>query len=404
MKNSIIKKMLKRDILKDKNIRVSMLIIIISTLLVVISFSFKKSMDYYIDNGIKKDISYRTLFVDQNMDEDLDLTIRNIQKIQNVANVTIDNYHHFSFEMNNLDTDNINGSFFIMSGTSKTIPIVSVGKIFSGEYEIVCPKIFYPSDDITSENIKNTDLIDMNKYINKYVKGGYYKFIDEDNAEFINVKLKIVGLYDNNPSYIDENICYTSNNVIKKMFDDSYENIDFSNQLDSIIVQTDDYNNNDNVINELEKLGYYSSMSVSLNEEFIYSVNFICYFILAFSMFFSIIVVLYMSKKTLIERKQEINLYRSIGFSKSKICRYIYLLNIIMCITSIIISTIIIFLIVATLNYIVKINPIIFQKIPVMLSVPSIILSIIIAFLTLIISTKNSERIIFNNIIENMRN
>ena len=111
-----------------------------------------------------------------------------------------------------------------------------------------------------------------------------------------------------------------------------------------------------------------------------------------------------MSKKTLIERKQEINLYRSIGFSKSKICRYIYLLNIIMCITSIIISTIIIFLIVATLNYIVKINPIIFQKIPVMLSVPSIILSIIIAFLTLIISTKNSERIIFNNIIENMRN
>ena len=38
---------------------------------------------------------------------------------------------------------------------------------------------------------------------------------------------------------IDENICYSSRELIKNIFDDAYENVDLSNQYNSIIVLID---------------------------------------------------------------------------------------------------------------------------------------------------------------------
>ena len=76
----------------DKSIYKKVIILSIAMILLIIVFSFTKSMNMYIENGIKQDLSYKTLYIDPNFNTNSISLINKIKEIKHVSDAFIDNY------------------------------------------------------------------------------------------------------------------------------------------------------------------------------------------------------------------------------------------------------------------------------------------------------------------------
>ena len=68
----------------DKSIYKKVIILSIAIILLIIVFSFTKSMNMYIENGIKQDLSYKTLYIDP------DFNTNSISLINKIKEIKID--------------------------------------------------------------------------------------------------------------------------------------------------------------------------------------------------------------------------------------------------------------------------------------------------------------------------
>ena len=247
----------------------------------------------------------------------------------------------------------------------------------------------------------------MKKLIGQEIVVEYPKIINAntDKLEMKTTKLKIVGTYKNSKAYLDESSCYGDYNLLGEIYNDTYENVDLSNQIDSIVVQVDSINNVDSVINKLNSLRKYNSSRIL---EFDYSLidilNTIVYVVTTLCLIFSFITIIYITEKNLNLLIINTNILRTIGYKNKDIEKLNYLNTnfLVLIISLIIIISITIFQIIY--KTIIYFRPLIFSKIPICIDYSSIILSILVIALTYNISTSIYNKKVFNmNIIESIK-
>ena len=382
----------------SKTKRKKIIIMILAFFLIILIFSFKKSMNLYISEGLKKDLSYRLLFVDQDGSYEQSSIINDILNIRHVDDVFLNDYYLNVLSLKQIDEKNfINNSFYLIGINEKNSPKIKYGKFFSNENEIICPINFYPDSNIeNSNNIKRTSIINTKKYLNSIFNASYNIYDKDFNATEVEIKLKLVGVYENNPSYIDENICYAPRSLIKKIYDESYQNIDFTDTYSSINVLVDDSNNINYVMEELSNKNYNVTMAVSLNNTLIDMINIGSYIVSIFVLIIGITIINFINKSNISEKQKEISILRCVGFPKKAIKKMLYIENIFIGILSLLISCGITILMYLGLKIIVFYNPLIFQKIPISYSGSSIFVSIIVLLITIIASNKFLEKKLFS--------
>lgn len=373
-----------KNIINDKNkIKISIILILVS-IIIVFLFSFHSTITTFFINGIVKDPGYRTLFVlrDENLYTEKQV-INQLKKIDHVIKVFPDNEY---FTILNIKNNDFQGTINLNGSSNETRPLISYGNDIKNDNEIICPEKFFPDENIReNKNIKTKDFIDMKKYINKKITASYKKIIDENNMSYQKKQfnLKVVGTYKNNPAFIDESSCYGTYNLIGKISNDIYENIDMSSQINSIMVQIDSNKYINDVINEINKNGHYVSQSLSFDDTLLNIVNKSMYLILAISFIFIISVVIYLNKKDYEISILKINILRAIGFKNKDIFKINYFEKNILGIFIFIILLFIISILYIGYKILIYFKPFVFAKIPITINMYSILIAMFIIFISL---------------------
>lgn len=391
-----------KDAIKS-NKKSTVIILIVISLLMIFIFSFKDTINNFFINGVQKALGYRTLFVlrDDNLYSEAEV-IEQLKKINHVVEVFPDSGFFITTGIKSTD---FSGTFSLTGVSQKTAPSITSGEMMMKENDIICPEKFYPDENILeNEEISFNKFIDMKKYVGKEVTITYDKFIDETDTKFETKKLNIVGTYKNNVAYVDENNCYAHYNLIKKIFDDAYEKVDMSSQVNSIMVQIDSPNNLNYVIKSINKLGHNVTQSLSFDPTLLNIINVVVYVVLVICFALSISIILYINNKEFNKKITSINILRSLGFRTDEIFKINYFEKNIFSIFIVVILFIILLLLFIGYKIIILIHPFAFSKIPISLNWLSIIISILMIFISLNISTYYFNKKINNsNIIEGLK-
>lgn len=367
---------------------------ILAFFVIILMFSFKKSMNSYIYNGLKKDLSYRMLYVDQNGTDDEKTTIDNLKKVEHVEDAFLNDYYLTILYLKQINNENYkNNSFYLIGINEKNTPEIVNGRNIKEDNEIICPIDFYPNSDIDNlRKIKKSSLINTNKIIDATIKVVHNIYDKDFNATATEKNLKVVGTYKNNPSYIDENVCYGTHNIIQKIYDESYRNIDSSDVYSSINVLVDDISNVESVTSDLTNLNYNVGKVVSLNNTIINAVNIGTYIISLFVLLVGIIIIIFINKNNMSQKEKNISVLRCLGYSKKTIKKILYIENILVGITSLICACVISLSIYFSLKTLVHFRPFILQKFPIDYSCSSIVIVTFILIITIVTSNIYLEK------------
>ena len=367
-----------KNVFNTKTTIKKILLLGFSIFLLIFIFSFKSSMLTYINEGIKKNLDYKSLSVDQDFDTNTKKIIESFKKIKHVNDAFLDNYNLMVVYTN---TFSHSGSFYLKSINKKDSPNLIKGNFFSDENEIICPQNFYPNDNLEGNIINYKYLIKMNNYINKDIDISYNIYNHDETFIKKDAKLLISGIYENNSSYIDENICYCSLNLIKKIYDESYKNINQENVLSSIIVRVDNTENIDYVKSEITNLGYTAFPIIQLKNSFINTIKILIYIVMIFIIILVVVIINFINKKNIDAKKKTFIIYKSCGFTRVQMIKILIMENLIIgCLSLLCTLTFIIFLF-AILNVLVYHNPFIFSKFPIILNLKSVLFFIVIMLL-----------------------
>ena len=375
--------------------------IVLCSIIIVSIFSFNKSIHHYLYEGIMKNYNYNYYFITYvNSGDTQSQVFDKLTKIDHINDVFLDNYQLYSVYLDSIANNDIKGNFYLIGITNEMISKKLGFEIELEDNEIICPEIFYPSDNIEGNKlIHSSTLINMENMKNQKILAHYYKYIDDYNFEQKNIELNIIETYKNNDNLIDENLCYSTRNLVKTIFDDAYSNIDLSNQISSIIISIDDQNNYKEIKNAVEKYGYEISGAFSLNSTFLSFINSLSYIIVAFSIIFVIILTSNLNKKNLLDKTKELSIIKSIGGNNKNILYILLTEAFIAIITCFIYSIISIVIISSLLKILVSIYPFIFDSIPILIDYDSLFLFTIIFSIILIFENILYSKKICNNMI-----
>ncbi len=382
--------------------RLTFLFIFFSIVIVFVC-SFNKSINKYLYSGIMREYNYNYYFVSSynNINQK---EIDKLKNINHIEDVFMDDYQSYSVYLKSIAKENTNGSFYIVGSNEKLLSKMFGIDIKLNDNEIICPHNFYPSDDIQDNRfISSNKIINLKHYINNNIDVYYNKYINDNHSIKKDLSLKLVEVYKNNDSTIDENLCYVSRNLIKTVFDDAYENIDLSNQIGSLVIALDNQNNYPTVAETIHNYGYQISSSFTLNDDFMTFINVLSYLIIIFAFVFAMIFISSLNKKQLIENTKMFGVMRSFGYSKKNIYLISLFRMLLIVLISFIYSFIIILIIYYTLKIVTKSYPFILGKLPIVISFNSLIIFIALVFLLIIVlNTLYIKKILKNSIMENI--
>lgn len=393
-----------KNIFKNKFSKNLMVKIFLIFFILMVFFSLYSTIQNYEKNGIEEDISYRTFFVGRNSDMTEEAAILDLKTIDHVIDVYSDSEYFTALKLAN---PKIEGEFFVYGSSLESLPKIKKGRVFDSEYEIICPSLFYPSTDIINdEKIFKDKIIDMDKLIGETLKASYTKVISFKNETYEleeqELSLKVVGTFQNNKTMIDENICYSSQNLVGLINKDIEENLDLSGQINSIMVRVDSIKNINEVIEELYLKGYDASQVLSFDPTFFNMINVICWTLFVLCIIFIVALFIFNNRKIYEEVKYEVRLLKTLGYTEKNINSIIYFKN------TILISIPIIFLLILLGGFYILYrillinNPFLFYKVPICFNWWSLLFIIIIIlffmFLTTIMLLKKLKRDIDENV------
>jgi len=390
MKISNILTLSSKNVIRQKKTRYSILFFCISTLLIIFVFSFRTTMVEYLETGIKRDINYRTIFVSYDYDNEQESdVIKELEKIEHIVSVFSDNSYYTVLNITKIGTNNVTGDFFLKGGIKETIPSIIIGQLPTKDNEIVCPVNFYPNSDTEMlSKVNSDDIIHLNKKIDSLFQTNYFVLNGMENLSGIDVnkELKLVGLYQNSGTYIDENVCYTTHNTVYNITKDSCKNLDLSEQYGSIIIQIDNTKNLESVTNAISEKGYMASLAFQVNTTFFDLISLASIIITFVALLLVGIIIFSIHRKSLNEKSYEIALYRTLGYNKKDIENIILCESLITGGISIILSIIITLIFIGTIILIRIFKPFIFSKMVIFINLFSIIISIVIMLIASIIN------------------
>ena len=385
------------------------LILALFFLIVTIVSSAEFSIEKFNDKYVNSDFEYKLLTVDVT-DESKRLevinTISNL-KIPEITKIFKSNMELLTGANIHESTLDINGVINIYGAYKGINYEVDYGRNIKNKYEIVCPSTFSPLGSNSEkffqiQNIIGNDIdLSYNQYIVQNGKAEVYKEHNE--------KVKLVGTYDINEQLTSYNTCYISTALFEEiihnrenMYVNESEIVSPHRDL-AILLLIDDYNNINRVKQKLLENGINSQPYWELENDLVEFIQKIVKYVTTIVMIISAICIYKFIKNIFIENKQNIALYKLIGYNNKLIGELFIIQYILLTICSIVISTLLAFLVKYLVTYIFTFYPMfsvmdiyIFMDNTIILFIGSIFLIIIIMLLFFIGSRKNSVLSLLN--------
>lgn len=245
--------------IRNKKNYINALIIGIIISLTVFVSTFYTTIINFLNFDINKDFQSRTLLVIKK-DNTISLTdIREeLEKINHIDGVFSVTSRYNGLISKEFEKNGLSGRVDLYAANNKTLPTIIKGTDFpnkSGNY-IICPINFYPSDSDFTKVTKN-NFYNIEKYLNKDINFEYKNF--KTNKVDV-IKYKLIGIYENNPLSIDENVCFVNESSLLKVYiaeRNGLENFNLEDQR-SFYIQVDNYNNLDLVKQSLNEQNFES--------------------------------------------------------------------------------------------------------------------------------------------------
>lgn len=403
MKNKDLVNLSLKNVIRNKKNIFNVLLLSMFIILIIFVFSLDKSFNSYLKNGIEKNISYRTLFVNNLSNDKLDTFFKNLNSINHVVAVFPDSQYLTAISFSKIGNTDLKGSFLLQGAQKNTAPEVAFGTNLSESdpNSIICPINFYPKDNVDELNsINKNTIINMNSFLNK-------KIIIDSNFKINDGKtneLKIIGIYQNSPNFVDENVCYANYNTVESINKSMNPTLSWNSENDSTMVQVDNAKNVSKVEQKIYELGYPSTRAFMVDTALFSTLHYGALMISSIVILLAVIIITLINRKRLKDKLREINIYRSIGYNNNDIKKIIICENLIIGIISLILSLLITIILVSILICIQNYKPYIFSKLPIEISyisfVVAILLVFIVSFIAIII---NQKRLFSSSIIEGIK-
>lgn len=364
--NEILKYSIKSIYRKKRNV-ISCLTIGLLISMTILIGTYYKSMNNFIEKDLKNDFYYTTLLIHQKYNlesekKDLKLIRGEIEKVDGVIGVFSATSRYNGITMKSLKNNEISGNTELYAANNKTLPKIVKGTNFP-DYEnnyIICPENFYPND-MNYSNLTKDKFINIESLLNKKITFEYQNF---DTNKKLNVEYKLIGLYENSSTVMDEGICFVTEKSLFDIYIKQREGLkDFKiEDQRGFFVQVSDVNKLDNVTKNLENAGYSvrptTYIDYSIFEQSFEKVNKISIVLY----FFIFLLLLLITFKLFKDNKYNYNTLYKIGHKKRTIQKINFTTNVIFIFTSHIISIAFSILINITLKIIIDYKPLIFNK------------------------------------------
>lgn len=309
------------------------LIILFLYLLLTITFSGTDSIFKFFDKYLNANYMFRTIVVnvDNNNREDIienieKAKIKEVKKIFASYNYLISTLDIEESEIPHISKSEIsNASISAYANYSELNYKITNGRDIINENEIVCPSKFYPNILHDSK-----DIINLNEYLGKKINVSYSKkyFPIQGESKILKTYKEsfiLVGTYDIEDLLTDLDTCFISANVVKTINEKVtpvYEdkNIEEKTKSDmDIVILVDKYENIDKVLSKIQKLGYTAQKQYEIDLELYLLFKEILKYVCLGISIVSIIIVYLFIKNILNECKDNIKLFKLIGYNNKKI-------------------------------------------------------------------------------------
>lgn len=309
------------------------LIILFLYLLLTITFSGTDSIFKFFDKYLNANYMFRTIVVnvDNNNREDIienieKAKIKEVKKIFASYNSLISTLDIEESEIPHISKSEIsNASISAYANYSELNYKITNGRDIINENEIVCPSKFYPNILHDSK-----DIINLNEYLGKKINVSYSKkyFPIQGESKILKTYKEsfiLVGTYDIEDLLTDLDTCFISANVVKTINEKVtpvYEdkNIEEKTKSDmDIVILVDKYENIDKVLSKIQKLGYTAQKQYEIDLELYLLFKEILKYVCLGISIVSVIIVYLFIKNILNECKDNIKLFKLIGYNNKKI-------------------------------------------------------------------------------------
>ena len=320
--------------LRKKSNIFSIIMISLAICFVVVLCSYKKTQDNYYTNDVFNGYYYRLLNVEKK-DKNKEEAIKELKRLAHVTNAIYSPFFQNGAASNNLKNDRLNGGVWFIASNNESLPQIISGTNFPDDenYYMICPKNFFPGNTEEMTNIKTSDTFPISSYLNQIFSFDYYgKMYNGTSAYKYKIDIKLVGIYENNKYFTDEDTCYVNEKTLKDFVINVYkDDIDEKTGKNNLTYQTgitiviDDYRNLESVKQELEKLGYDYSPMAFLDFANINSMYSNINAILIFIVILMFLLIFLLLEKDFKENREYYQLLHYLGYYKKEI-RKVYVL------------------------------------------------------------------------------
>ena len=196
-------------VFKNKNSLLSCILLAITVGIIMLGLSIAISMEHDWNNWNKNDILFRTYSINNELKENDIVKLKMLDEVEDV----ISNREYEIIATNVFLEDNPNSNMDIKGMPKEELEKLTDSEL-NGNY-VICSNKFKPLNAQIYYN--DIDYIDLKDFVNKDIE---LKF----NNSSSNEKIKLIGLYNNELFYSDNDICYTSYenvlNLNKKYYKD----------------------------------------------------------------------------------------------------------------------------------------------------------------------------------------
>lgn len=354
-------------IIRSKQNKIAIILIGLFVSLCFILNSVNATVSNYLNTDIYKGYDDRTLGIVMdlagiNYDEIEEIENR-IMSVEHVQSSFFSFYYFQGGTLEELDGA-LDGHVNFKAANNNSVLEIVKGNNFPNddEYYMICPEKFYPIADVNK--IKSASSNDRYKLEDKI--GNYFTFKGKDwvLGEEYSFKIKLVGLYKNQPNHNDENTCFVSKSVNEYIAQNTYKNDSTWSleQYSLFMTVIDDVKNIEDATKELENLGFYVTPITNIRYDYFEKIFSIVnkWNIAIFSLL--IVFIPIYSKKDYQENKKHYDLLEMVGYNKSQLVYMMIFDIVIKLLFSLLVSILIVFVSNIFINILLIYKPFIFNK------------------------------------------
>mgnify|MGYP004487785815 FL=1 len=354
-------------VIRSKKNKIAIILIGLFVSLCFALNSVNATVSNYLNVDIYKGYDDRTLGVGMDLTGvDYDEIVEIENKIMSVEHIQSSFFSFYYFQGGTLEElkDVLDGQVNFTAANNDSVLEIVEGNNFPDDngYYMICPENFYPIADVNK--LKSNSLNDRYKLDDKI--GDYFTFKGRDwvLGEEYSFKIKLVGLYKNQPNHNDENMCFVSKSVNEYIAKNIYKNDSTWSleQYSLFMTVVDDVKNVEEATSNLENLGFSVTPITHIRYEYFEKIfNVVNKWNIAIFSLLIAFVIIY-AKKDYQENKKHYDLLEMVGYNKNQLVYTIMFDIIIKLLFSFLVSILIVFVSNIFINILLIYKPFIFNK------------------------------------------